>query len=228
MCGKMPCVVDRLTCFLHALVEICLIWEQCSPEWLNPLAVCLCVIPEQLCPWSTAGLCRGSAGPRGAEPSDNPSWVTARGALAGLSQAAVRREDTSSCSWQFHASLGWSCKALFCFWFLLRWACPGFTGCLWFLVQILLVVHTPWLPDPSLGFSLCFLFALQLSSFEFLGPKRDHAFLFKPLSEPNSFLSPLALGRARSPCVSVSAPPSKPSSRLSWLPTSCPPGFNIG
>lgn len=136
---------------------------------------------SQVLPWASAGL-----------PGCGDQWAfPAEQRLAGLlvvyptQQSDV--EITSSCSWQFDVSLGWSCKSLFCCWFFLQLACLGFAGCLWSLLQILLVVHAPWLPDPSLGFSSCFLLTLRLSSFGFLGPKCDRAFLFKPLAEPNSF-----------------------------------------
>lgn len=191
----------------------------------------LCAIPDQLCPGagepgSAVGFSRA---PGVQSPVSLPSWAAACGALGGLPHPAVRCGNTSSCSWQFDVSLGWSCKSLFCFWFLLWLACPGFTSCLWSLLQILLVVHVPWLPDPSLGFSSCFLLTLRLSSFGFLGPKCDHAFLFKPLAEPNSFCL-LWFWAEIHPCVSV--PASRPSSSLAltcraWLPVSYLPVFNI-
>lgn len=78
-------------------------------------------------------------------------------------------------------------KSLFCFWFLLCMACTAFAGCLWSLLQILLVVHASWLPDPSLGFSSGFLLTLWLGSIWFLGQSCKHAFLFKPLAAPNLF-----------------------------------------
>lgn len=64
-------------------------------------------------------------------------------------------------------------------------ACTAFAGCLWSLLQILLVVHASWLPDPSLGFSSGFLLTLWLGSVWFLGQSCKHAFLFKPLAAPN-------------------------------------------
>lgn len=156
-------------CFLHASVEICLIWEQCSQKWLNPpCPPSRCNPTASVARGRAVGLCCGlqGGGFLGLQSSETlPGSAAPCGALGGLSHPAARRGNTSSCSWQLDVSLGSSSKSLFCFWFLFCLDCPGFSGRLWSLLQMLLVGHAPWLPSPSHGFSSCFLLPLQLRIF---------------------------------------------------------------
>ena len=91
MWGKMPCVVDTLKCFLHALAEICLIWEQCSQKWLKPLCSPSVCNPRAALPRGrTARLYRGLQQGSGVQsPESLPSGAGACGALGGLPHPAV-------------------------------------------------------------------------------------------------------------------------------------------
>lgn len=179
MWGKMPCVVDTLKCFLHARAEICLIWEQRSQKWLKPLcspSVCnpRAALPRGRTARLRRGLPRGSWGAEPREPS--------------LPSSGLRG------SWWFAppGSQMWKHLQLFlavrCVPWLKLWvsvlllipprrACPGFTAGLWSPLQIRRS-YARCLPDPALGSSSCFRLTLRLSSFGFLGPKCDDAFLF--------------------------------------------------
>lgn len=188
MWGKKPCVVDTLKRFLHAFVEICLIWEQCSSEWLKPLcgpSVCSCsaALPRG----RTARLCR---------QLQQSSWAAELSEPSQLSSGSWG-------SWWFASpsSQMWKQLQLFLAVHCVPW--PKLQVSVLLLIPSLTAlprlhrlsaipsanppVRVPWLPDPSLAFSACFLLTLQLSSFGFLGPKCDHVFLFKPLTGPNSF-----------------------------------------
>jgi len=108
MWGQMLGGVDTLKCFLHALSEICLIWEQCSQKWLKPLCSPCVRDPRGALPRGRratlcCGLQRGSWGAEPRQPSQLSShlWSSWR-----LPHAAVRCGNTSSCSWQFDVSLG--------------------------------------------------------------------------------------------------------------------------
>lgn len=97
MWGKTPCVVDTLKCFLHARVEMCLIWERFSPKWLKALCSPSVCNPRAALPRArTARLCHGlEPGSWGAEPRELPSPAAADGALGGLPHPAVRCGNTS-------------------------------------------------------------------------------------------------------------------------------------
>lgn len=197
------------------LVMTWLFWEHCSPKWLKPL----CSPPVQ-CQSSCARgrrarlCCEHQQGFGGTEPS----WAAACGALGDFPHPSARLEIPPSCFWQFSA-LGCSCQSLFCSWSLLWPACPGFAACIWSLLQILLVVPAPRIPDPTPGFPEWFLLTLWLPSFGFLGPKCDHSCLI-PWLRQILLLVFSALQRQ----VSLSALDSKPSPSLAltrpWLSVS--------
>lgn len=222
MCGKMPCVVGTLKCFLHALVEICLIWEQRSPEWLSRLcsaSVChpraaLPVERGPAVPWVSRAQRALPPEPRLAglllvcpsQPSDGEIPPAVLGSsmcplAEALSLCFASDSSSHEPAWASLAAFDPLCKSC------LSYRRPGF-------LTLRLASHCAfYLPFSSVVLG-------------FLAQSVIVPSCLNPQLSQTIFLSPLAVGRARSACVS--APPSKPSSRLAWPPASCPPGFNIG